>query len=202
MNKFIILLLISLNAFSASHPNSYWSANLGMNNVTFTEIQSTLVDSDGESSTKSQLNGSASIMSLELSFTKPLNNKNAVMARGIAPLIGSDNRMFSGGIGYLYFFGDSIISDIEIETPDGSFIHFEPGMRFFAGATSDVSYLFYTGRTAKKTDLIFNIGPMGGLLYRYKNNIDIKAQGEYAIGYGSVVTTSTMRMFIGITYQL
>lgn len=201
MNKFFLTALFIICTHAKELPKPFVSTSIGMNNVTYTELQSTLTDSDGTSQQKTQLNGSASIISLEISYTRPFKNNQAIFIRGITPLIGNENRMFSGGGGYQYYFGDSIVSDIEIESVDGSFIHFEPGLRYYISGNVDVSYLFYTGKTAKKTDLIFQLGPGAGVLYRWKDKIDIKAQAEYGIGFGSVVTTTSMRLLAGITMQ-
>lgn len=201
MNKYFLVSIFSLAVLSKQLPKPFLSTSFGMNNVTYTELQSSLQDSDGVTQAKTQLNGSASIMSLEVAYTHPIKTNQALFLRGITPLIGNENRMFSGGGGYQYFFGDALISDVEIESVDGSFVHFAPGFRYFASAHLDVSYLFYTGKSAKKTDLIFQIGPGAGVLYRWKERIDIKAQAEYAMGYGSVVTTTSIKILAGLTMQ-
>lgn len=177
---------------------SFWTADVGMNSISYQE--NPFLNSSDSTFKKVASSGSAGVIVGQLAYVKPIKRRQALSFRGMVPLMDPKNRMFSFGSGYSYYFGESLISDILIEIGGGS-VSVSPGFRYYVGAQSDLSYLFYTSESAKRTDFLFQLGGHGGMLYRWKN-FDLKAHFEYAKGFGSVVSTSEMRILFGISHQL
>ncbi|MGI4993825.1 hypothetical protein ACRXCV_14390 [Halobacteriovorax sp. GFR7] len=190
-----------MSSLALTKPTPYYSFGLGVSNISYNEAESNLKDESGNNAKKTPISGSAMVITLMGDYTIPFKTNQAVSVRGVIPLLASTGRIFSLGAAYQYYFGNKAASDIEIKSSDGVYIKFSPKFRYYAGAATDVSYLFYTSETAKKTDLIFHVGPTGGMLYRWKDNIDIKLEADFQIGFGSVVSTTNIKVQSGLTYQ-
>ena len=194
------LATLSLNSFASINiSNSYWTGDLGMNSVSYQE--NVFLNSTDSTFKKLPSSGSAGIIVGQLGYVKPIKQRQAISFRGLVPLMDPNNRMFTVGSGYSFFFGDSLISDIKVEIGGGT-VTVEPGFRYYVGAQADLSYLFYTSETAKRTDFLFQAGGHAGALYRWKKGIDLKAHFEYAKGFGSVVSTTEMRILLGVSHHL
>lgn len=197
MNKLLISLFIATSIFANTTPTPFYSFSLGIASVSYAEAESDIQTENK----KTPISGSAMVIGAMVDYTIPLKINQALAIKGTIPLMSSTGRIFSIGSAYQYYFGGKAVSDIEVRNIDGSYIKFSPGFRYYAGATADVSYLYYTSETAKKTDVLFQLGPTGGILYRWKDNIDIKAEADFQIGFGSIVTTTTMKIIGGLTYK-
>lgn len=187
-------------AFALDTPGkSFWTASGGISSLSFQEKEALQnEDTDFEKNAQS---GSASILSLNLTRQIPFDSNQSVFIRGMTPAFTGESRLFLAGGGYSYFFGDTIISDTEITLGEGK-ITVQPGFRYYVGVQSDVGYLFYTSETARKTDLVFELGGHAGALYRWRDKMDIHAQVEFSQGIGSVANTTNLRYFLGLGFQL
>lgn len=197
MRNILLFFLLSINLATYATPEPFFSFGLGINSVSYSEVSSSIEGSG----TKTLASGSAAIISAKVDYTYPIKNNQSIVARGLVPLIATTDRMFSAGVGYQYFFGRNNVSDIEIQTRDGSFLQITPKFRYYVGGAADIGYLIFTSKTSKKSDMVFQLGPNGGVLYRWKDGIDIVGEAEFQIGYGSIVTTTSIKLTGGLTYK-
>lgn len=175
-----------------------FSISLGMVNVSFTESESTLASDDGEEPEEAG-SGSSAVISLDLTYNRPLDEKKDVYGRIIVPFMtttGSGLVLGSGGMNY-YFSGLS--SDIKTDDQDVK-VRISPDMRYYVGGELGFGYLIYTTESAKKSDILLNIGGHGGLLYSFRDHWSVKGELGIGKGVGTKVSTTMMKVIFGVNY--
>lgn len=84
----------------------------------------------------------------------------------------------------------------------GTTLKLKPGNNFFWGLEGGVGYLAYTTESAKKTDLLLDLGALVGMNYIYSDNWQFRMSAGFARGTGVVTTVMEMKVFAGVTYIL
>lgn len=194
---FFFFILFSQSVWAIDLSDSL-SISLGMVNVSFTESESTLASEEGEE-TEEAGSGSSAVISLDLTYNRPLDERKDFFARLIVPFMtstGSGLVLGSGGMNY-YFSGLS--SDIKSEDPNVQ-VRISPDMRYYVGGELGFGYLIYTTESAKKSDILLNIGGHGGVLYSFRDHWSIKGELGIGKGVGTKVSTTMMKVFFGLSY--
>lgn len=81
----------------------------------------------------------------------------------------------------------------------GTTLKLKPGNNFFWGLEGGVGYLVYSTESAKKTDLLLDVGALIGMNYNYNEKWQFRGQAGIARGTGVVTTTMEMKIFVGVT---
>lgn len=84
----------------------------------------------------------------------------------------------------------------------GTTLKLKPGNNFFWGLEGGVGYLAYTTESAKKTDILLDLGALVGMNYIYSDNWQFRMSAGFARGTGVVTTVMEMKVFAGVTYIL
>lgn len=84
----------------------------------------------------------------------------------------------------------------------GTTLKLKPGNNFFWGLEGGIGFLAYSTESAKKTDLLLDLGALVGMNYIYNDNWQFRMSAGFARGTGVVTTVMEMKVFGGITYIL
>lgn len=203
MKLFFKLLLLSLFVFSAHQAlagdlSDSFSISLGMVNVSFTESQSALESEDGEV-TEEAGSGSSAVISLDMTYNRPLDDRKEIYARGIVPFMPSTGAGLILGSGGMNYYFNGLSSDITRED-DGLRLRISPSIRYYVGGELGFGYLIYTTESAKKSDLLLNIGGHGGMTYAFRDNWSFKGELGIGKGMGTKVSTTMMKVMLGLSY--
>lgn len=201
-HKLLILsgLLLLDSARAESDYSKYISTSLGMVNVSFAESDTVLSSSeDDDGAATKPGSGSASIMSFDMSYHVPTSAKREWFARMIIPFQpSSGNALVYGGFGMNHFFNgqssDVMSNDSEVD------VRITPKFRYYAGGQVGFGYLIYVTESAKKTDILMELGAQAGTIYAWKERWGIKGELSIGRGVGTKVSTTSMRMIVGTTY--
>lgn len=209
LSTVLFKLLVFISIFSLPHVvqadsdlSKYVSASVGMVNVSFTESESVLTSGEVEdegTENETPGSGSASIMSLEFSYHKPFSVNKEIFGRFIIPFQpSSGNALIYGGGGMNYFFNGQG-TDVKSESSHID-LRVTPKFRYYVGGLLGLGYLVYVTESAKKSDILLDLGAQGGVIYAYKERWGIKGEFSISRGVGTKVSTNTMRMMLGTTY--
>ena len=175
-----------------------------MYSISITESESALkstdttveVDESDESTAEA-----ASVTVFEFNYDFFQTENRAFFFKGVVPLISSGgSSAFLGAAGANWFFNGapSVFSYNNL----GSTVYLIPKFRYYIGGSLGVGYLVYDTESAKKTDIYFDLGFHGGLMYNFGKRWGMRA--EAGMGRGTGVTTNSMGMkvFVGSSYYL
>lgn len=172
-----------------------------MVNVNVTENASTLVaDSNGNEVSEAST-AAVSVISLNMTYEFQNYVQKSYFLKATAPLISSDGSgMFLGGIGANWYFNS--LSSLFSFDDQGSNMTISPTSRYYLGGFAGVGYLVYITDTAKKSDLLFELGLHGGAIFNFKKDWGLRA--ELGLGRGTGVATSTIgiKAFVGVNYYI
>lgn len=84
----------------------------------------------------------------------------------------------------------------------GTTLKLKPGNNFFWGLEGGIGFLAYSTESAKKTDLLLDLGALVGMNYIYNDNWQFRMTAGFGRGTGVVTTVMEMKVFGGITYIL
>lgn len=194
---FSLLVFPTRQVFAGDLADSF-SISLGMVNVSFTESQSALESEEGEEAEEAG-SGSSAVISLDMTYNRPLDDKKEIYVRGIVPFMPSTGAgLILGGGGMNYYF-NGLSSDVKRD--DGSVsLRISPSMRYYVGGELGFGYLIYTTESAKKSDLLLNIGGHGGMTYTFRDNWSFKGELGIGKGMGTKVSTTMMKVMLGLSY--
>lgn len=197
----IIGLIISMNCLASDNDlENYFSLTTGMVNLSYTEVASQIKQSN-DTLKKEPGSGSSSVLSLSASYHIPLDVKKEVYFSGIVPFsTASGSALMSGNVGGNYFF-NGVSSSIKSENSEVIF-RLRPKFRYYAGGDLGLAYLIYVTKTAKKTDFILDLSAHVGGIYSWKERWGIKAEAGFGKGMGTKVSSTAMKLFVGVTYSL
>lgn len=97
------------------------------------------------------------------------------------------------------FFINSLSSKVSY-TGSGTNLKITPTLRYFWGFQGGLGYLTYSTETAKKSDLLFEIGLLGGIIYRISQKWGIRGQLDVARGTGVTTSTFNTKFMLGGSY--
>jgi hypothetical protein len=84
----------------------------------------------------------------------------------------------------------------------GTTLKLKPGNNYFWGLEAGIGYLAYSTESAKKTDVLLDVGGLLGMNYVYNDNWQFRFTGGLTRGTGVVTTVIEMKVFAGVTYYL
>lgn len=194
----ILGLLVNDNCLAKKELANYYSASIGMVNISFAESDSTLAgDEDEEDAPPGS--GSASVMSMELSYHVPTSLKKEFFFRTLIPFQPTTgNALILGGAGMNYFINGQS-SAVQTDNEDIE-IRIMPKFRYYVGGQISFGYLVYNTETAKKSDILMELGAQGGAIYAWNEHWGIKGEAGFGRGIGTKVATTGIRIMLGTTY--
>jgi len=175
-----------------------------MYNITVTENESALeatdtsIEIEDESETTSV---AAAVTVFEFNYDFLQTESRGFFFKGVVPLVSAGgSSAFLGAAGMNWYFNGapSVFSYNNL----GSTVYLIPKFRYYAGGSLGVGYVIYDTESAKKSDIYFDLGFHGGVLYNFGRKWGMRA--ELGMGRGTGVTTNSMGMkvFIGSSYYL
>ncbi|MBF0360077.1 MAG: hypothetical protein HQK49_03660 [Oligoflexia bacterium] len=198
---YIICLLFVL-PFSAYATFEYYqmAVSTGMANIAYAENPSGLT-SEVASSSQSSSKASGAISSLSLKMDYELYDRSRKSHRflAIVPLMstGTDS-YFSGEWGMNFYFLSPSSKGIYKDVTNT--LKILPKWRYYWGFITGAGYLVYKTKSAKKNDIIFEIGLNAGTSYSVNATWGINCEVGVVKGTGIMTSTTNMRGFIGGTY--
>lgn len=199
---FLIGLLWALSLSADTKIPSQISFSLGSIGISFAENPDELKASDGTSTTTTApYSGSATAMPLDFSFEYYPNLKRSYLIKASGPLMGSTpDRYFSLSAGINFYFNqigaEAKVTDFNLE------MKVIPKMRYYAGPSIGAGYLIYNTKSATKSDVLFEIGGQGGVLYTLNPKWGLKGELGFSRAVGVLVSATVIRILIGTTYNI
>lgn len=206
MLKTILLLFGALcSSFAlADGYSNVLSTSFGMYNITITESESALQSTDTsvvvEDTSKASA-AAASVTVFEFNYDFMQTESRSFFVKGVVPLIsggGSSAFLFAGGLNWYFKGAPSVFSYNNL----GSTVYLIPKLRYYAGASLGLGYVVYDTISAKKTDVFFDLGLHGGVLYNFGKNWGMRAEAGFGRGTGVTTSSMGMKVFIGSSYYL
>lgn len=120
---------------------------------------------------------------------------------GTFPLVPNPQGSYFGAhIGVENYFG-KIGSRMRLNN-SGTTLKLKPGNNFFWGLEGGLGYLAYTTESAKKTDILLDLGALAGMNYIYSDEWQFRGTAGITRGTGVVTTVMEMKLFVGVTHIL
>ncbi|PIK14828.1 hypothetical protein [Halobacteriovorax sp. JY17] len=197
----LFLLIISSNSFGKDF-SGITSYSIGMVNIGVTENESSLESTDENVTPGEEKKSSAkavSAISFNLNYEFSFKQKRSYFVKATVPMMTADGAgLFLGGVGFNWYLND--LGSIYRANIGGSEIVMVPKFRYWWGANAGVGYLLYNTESAKKSDIIFDLGIHGGAGYNFGEKWGMKGEAIVGRGTGVASTTMNIRMFFGVTY--
>lgn len=108
------------------------------------------------------------------------------------------NFYVTGGVNFYFSsVGSPIyVSDQRME------IKVAPKFRYYAGPHFGAAYLVYNTKSATKNDVVIEAGGQGGVIYSISPKWGLRAEANISRGIGALVSSMTMKILLGGTYNL
>jgi hypothetical protein len=172
------------------------SYNIGLVNASFAENQTSLT---GKNVT-TPASGSVSSISGQVSYKFSPGLSNSYYFNGTFPLLPNPQGTYFGAhIGSEFYFGSSSGSKVNYIN-SGTSIKLKPKNLYFWSLEGGLGYLVYQTLTAKKSDLLLDIGANLGMLYSLSAKWRLRATAGVARGTGVATTTMEIKPFVGFVF--
>jgi hypothetical protein len=140
-------------------------------------------------------------MPLDVEFEYFPNLKRSYFARVGGPIMASTpDRYFYLLTGMNFYFSSigspTYVSDQRVE------MKLAPKFRYYAGPTLGAAYLVYNTKSEVKNDVIVELGGQAGVIYSLNPKWGIRAEANITRGIGALLTSMTMKILLGTTYNL
>lgn len=204
-NKKLVSFCLVLVIFSYAHGEtqipSQISFSLGSISGGFTENPDNLTSTDGTKSKTTPYSGSASSMPLDMNFEYFPNLKRSYFVEASAPIVGATpDRYYSLSGGANFYFtqlgAETKVRDFNFE------MKIVPKLRYYLGPGLGVGYFIYNTKSATKSDLLFEVGGKGGVIYTMNPKWGIKAELGATRAIGTLVSATVVKILFGTTYNL
>lgn len=194
-SKLFLIGLITLSvAYADEELLQELSYSIGAVNASYAEGQGNL---SGEN-VQEPASGSVMSISGNLNWKFSPGLERSYYLSGTFPLVPNPQGSYFGGhIGVENYFG-KIGSRMRLNN-SGTTLKLKPGNNFFWGLEGGLGYLAYTTETAKKTDILLDLGALAGMNYIYSDNWQFRGTAGIARGTGVVTTVMEMKIFFGVT---
>lgn len=201
MDKWYAVTCFLCCSFPVFGEGSFVTAGVNMVNVSYAESASS-IEPNATTGVKPEAEaGSLSVMSLTVNFEKSATVNRTYFARASVPLIGSgDSSFLSINCGVNYFFSSMATDQASVD--EGTRIEFRPKVRYYVGGQLGGAYLVYTTTTKKRSDILFELGGQGGMLYSFGKNYGLNVEGFFGRGTGVNTTTTNMKLLAAMIYNL
>lgn len=174
------------------------SYNIGLVNASFAEGQSTLTGENVEE----PASGSISSISGQVVYKFAPGLEKSYFTSVTFPLLPSPiGSYFGAHFGAEFYFGTSSGSKISFSNA-GSSVKLKPKNLYFWSLEGGLGYLIYSTETAKKTDMLLDIGANVGMLYTMSESWRLRGTIGMTRGTGITTTTMEMKAFFGVTYYV
>jgi len=197
-----LLLVISNFGYADDKLPAQFSFSIGSISTTYTEQQSQIKPTDGTTTTTSTpYSGTAASMPLDVEFEYFTTLKRSYFVRAGGPVMASTpdrNFYLTSGVNFYFSSVGSplYVSDQRME------IKIAPKFRYYAGPHLGASYLVYNTKSATKNDVIVELGGQGGVIYSLSPKWGLRAEANLSRGIGALVSSMTMKILLGGTYNL
>jgi hypothetical protein len=195
-----LILIFSLSSWAAEDEiiEKEISYSLGIVNSSYQESQATLSGKNQET----PASGAVSSISGMINYKFSPGLGRSYYLQGFFPLLsGEAGSYFGTHFGAEFYFGSSSGAKVTYNNA-GTSVKLKPKMLYFWGIEGGLGYLVYVTPTAKKSDLLLEMGPQLGLLYTINDRWRLRAVAGYNRGIGVTTNTSVIRAFFGLTYFL
>ena len=194
--RFFILvsfLLLSFTLNAAEEFSNELIYMIGMVSKSYAESESSI---QGENKIEAS-SGTAQVIAATIQYKFSSTLKRSFYSNLIVPLLPSgDNSFFSGGMGVEFYLND-IGSKLKF-SDGGDTLKISPKLTYLWGLETNIDYLVYVTETQKKSDLVFDLGVIGGGSYKVTKAVNIK--GVVGVSKGTGVNTSGMGMKVMLGY--
>lgn len=199
----IIFCVFSFNLQAKSLYSPTLNFSLGVYNMTVDESESTLQATDSTVIVPDEeiFTGlDVSAISLEVSYESFLSSRNSLLVSGGIPFSSED------GVGKYYL---SVGTNYYIN-PVGSVLSFSdlrsqivtiPTFKYYIGANLSVGYLIYNTVSAKKSDVVLDVGFSAGAVYNISKDWGIGGEVKILRGIGVATSSTTFSGMVGVTYN-
>jgi hypothetical protein len=192
----IILSLFITSAKADEVIDKEISYNIGLVNASYAEAQSTLTGKN----VKEASSGSVSSISGQIQYKFAPGLERSFYFSGTFPLLPNPTGSYFGAhYGAEFYFGSSSGSKISF-SHSGTSVKLKPKNLYFWSLEGGLGYLIYNTETAKKTDMLLDIGGNLGILYTLSEAWRIRATLGMTRGTGVATTTMEMKAFFGVVY--
>jgi hypothetical protein len=202
-----LIIVVFLLIVSRVHANDFHpiiNTSMGMVNVSLTENATNLQSTDEEvlvEDTETASSSAASVISFEVNYEFKNYADKSYFIKAIVPLMTADGSgIFMGSVGANFYIGS--LSSIFSFKDRGTQIYMVPKTRYYWGASTGVGYVIYNTINAKKSDVFFDLGVHGGMVYNFSKKWGMR--GELGVGRGTGITTSSfgIKAFLGTSYYI
>jgi hypothetical protein len=171
------------------------SFSLGSLGTTYTESQSTIKSSTASSTPAA---GAASTVPLDMCYEFIASESKSYFFEIIGPLLpSSEDRYFYGGGGMNFYFKS--VSSPSYYSDQNFNLTILPTWRYYWGLDGGAAYLIYSTKTAKKSDILGEIGAHVGTHYAINKTWSLRGQLGFARGVGVLTSATTIKILIGIS---
>lgn len=180
------------------------SFSIGSISTSYTEAESKITATNTPTTTTEPAkaySGTAASMPLDVQFEYFPTLKRSVFARAGGPVMASTpDRYFYFSTGMNFYFSSlgspTYVSDQRIE------VKLAPKFRYYAGPMIGASYLVYNTKSEIKNDVIVELGGQAGVIYSINPKWGVKAEANMSRGIGALLSSMTMKILLGTTYNL
>lgn len=202
--NFLFLFSI-LNVAYAQGYHDMVSYNIGMVNLSVTENESSIKQTDTSvqtSETTSKASSSAvSAISFQLNWEFKTYSQLAYFTKLSVPLMsGQGTGVFGGDIGFNMYLNPLGAKYSYVQ--NGTTLVIVPKFKYYWGAFGGSGYVVYNTESARKSDVFFNLGVHGGLVYGFDEKWGLKSEIAFSRTTGVATTGIMMNLFLGASYYL
>lgn len=187
--SFISLLFISSSVFATNKFMDQLTASLGMISVNYTETDEGIGGDEAA-------NGSNSFLSVDVDYQFYSEEERSYYVRAYAPFFSSSGAGYFGANIGMNFYFNSFSSKLKTKLK-GDTLSYDPKMRYFWGGEAGAGYLVYLTDSAKKGDVLAELGGHGGMIYNINKDYGIRGKLSFSQGIGGEVTAMIMKIFFG-----
>lgn len=202
---------VSLSSWAASQEQdtdikSELSAAITMINISFSENDSAVSEeeTDANDPTAEEVlpeSGGVSLIGMTFKYTfMNFMTKHAYVSATFPLLTGAGRGYFAGAVGMNFFF---MSQGAQVVTRDRlAELVVLPRWRFYAGPEVGGAYIIYSTEEAEKSDVVFEIGGHGGVIYNVKKNWGIMTELSVARAMGIATNDMIIKASVGMNYFL
>jgi hypothetical protein len=169
--------------------------SVGMVNASYAENEGTLT---GQNVSEAASGSISSISGNVLWKFLPGIDKSVYLSGTFPLMVNPQGSYFGAHSGIEFYFGNKMGSRMRMEN-SGTTIRIKPGNYYFWGLEGGVAYLAYSTLTAKKTDILLDLGAFAGGTYLINDNWQLRGQAGFSRGTGVQTTVTEMKFFVGVT---
>lgn len=201
---FSTLMIFSTYTFGKATYANVLTTNFGMANVSVTENESNITQTDDSVQVEESTSASSSAVSaisFQLTYEFLHDGTMGYFAKAMAPLMSSAGTgVFAGSFGFNKYLND--LGTKYTYELNGNKVTLVPAMRYYWGASGGLGYLVYSTESATKSDVFFDLSFHGGFSFSMGDNWGLKGELAAARTTGVATTGIKIEVFFGAMYYL